>query len=119
MSVGHPTQGLSLFVALVWALDLPIFRHSTPPLLSKAAPTRPKAIPFTETEPFAGPRLKLHKAGTRGSQMRTIQEEMASRRAKVAVARAPVLDRLFVGGGAALFAVLMGVVAQATWLYWR
>lgn len=39
--------------------------------------------------------------------------------ARVAVARAPMVDRLFVGGGAALFAVLMGVVAQATWLYWR
>jgi hypothetical protein len=29
------------------------------------------------------------------------------------------MDRLFIGGGAAVFAVLMGVVAQATWLYWR
>jgi hypothetical protein len=37
-----------------------------------------------------------------------------------AIARAqPVMDRLFIGGGAAVFAVLMGVVAQATWLYWR
>lgn len=37
-----------------------------------------------------------------------------------AIARAqPVIDRLFIGGGAAVFALLMGVVAQATWLYWR
>lgn len=39
--------------------------------------------------------------------------------AKAAVASAPIVDRLFIGGGAMLFAVLMGVVAQATWLYWR
>lgn len=47
--------------------------------------------------------------------MATMQE----RPARAAVAKAPMIDRLFVGGGAALFAVLMGVVAQATWLYWR
>lgn len=51
--------------------------------------------------------------------MGTMQQETVATRAKVATMRAPVLDRLFVGGGAALFAVLMGVVAQATWLYWR
>lgn len=51
--------------------------------------------------------------------MGTLQQDPAVTRAKAATMPAPMLDHLFVGGGAALFAMLMGVVAQATWLYWR